>query len=154
MRRFLLTTIAFMMTICMMAVGTGNGSNQVNAIDFSWSNGHDHAAGATLWYQVDLDSISGLVDPTLALYLTNMSDQPAVVSVDVNAKVSYSLPIPGFKPVEKDTMIRANYTIDGKGYELWSQNVKELIKLNTVNRHITFHHWSFKGIFIFHITPM
>ena len=133
MRRFLLTTIAFMMTICMMAVGTGNGNNQVNAIDFSWSDGHDHAAGATLWYQVDLDSISGLVDPTLALYLTNMSDQPAVVSVDVNAKVSYSLPIPGVKPVEKDTMIRANYTIDGKGYELWSQNVKELIKLNVTH---------------------
>ena len=133
MRRFLLLTVATLLTISMMAIGTGNGKDKANAIDFRWGDGHDHQAGATLWYQVDLDSISGLVDPTLALYLTNLSDQPAVVSVDVNAKVSYSLPIPGFKPVEKDTTIRANYTIDGKGYELWSQNVKELIKLNVTH---------------------
>ena len=87
MRKFLLTTITLLMTISMMAVGKGNGSDQANAIDFSWSNGHDHAAGEELWYCVDLDSISGLADPTLALYMTNMSDQASKVTVDVSATI-------------------------------------------------------------------
>ena len=88
MRRFLLTTITLMMTVCMMAVGLNDGSKEANAIDFRWSEGHDHPAGATLWYCVDLDSISGLVDPTLALYMTNLSDQASKVTVDVSATIT------------------------------------------------------------------
>ncbi len=130
MRRFLLTTCALLMAVCMMAVGNATGVDKANAIDFDWETGNDHAAGTNLWYRVDLAPISGLVDPTLALYLTNLSDSPAKVEVDVYAKVSYSLPIPGFKPVEKDTTFRTSYTIGAKGYELWSENVKDLLKLN------------------------
>ena len=130
MRRFLLTTCALLMAVCMMAVGNATGVDKANAIDFDWETGNDHAAGTNLWYRVDLAPISGLVDPTLALYLTNLSDSPAKVEVDVYAKVSYSLPIPGFKPVEKDTTFKTSYTIGAKGYELWSENVKDLLKLN------------------------
>ena len=139
MRKFLLSAIALLMTISVMAIGKGDGSSEVNAFDFDWVDGHEHQADTTKWYRVGLDSISGLVDPTLALYLTNTSNAPATVTVEVNAKVSFSLPIPGFAAVEKDTTFSKEYTIGAKGYDLWSQNVKDLLKLNVTYLNLKLH---------------
>ena len=84
MRKFLLSTIALLMAVATMA---GNGSSKANAIDFDWANGNTHEAG-TLWYRVDLSPISGMVDPTLALYLTNLAEETANVDVTVSATVT------------------------------------------------------------------
>ena len=46
MRRFLLSILATMMTISMMAVGAGTGKDKANAIDFDWANGHKPALSA------------------------------------------------------------------------------------------------------------
>ena len=138
MRRFLLTTITLMMTVCMMAIGLNDGSAKANAIDFRWGEGHDHQAGTTSWYRVDLDSISGLVDPTLALYLTNLSDQPSKVTVDVSATISVSTP---FFSYNVDTAIVKNqsYTIAARDYKLLSQNVKMLLEMNVRYLYLELH---------------
>ena len=138
MRRFLLTTITLMMTVCMMAIGLNDGSAKANAIDFRWGEGHDHQAGTTSWYRVDLDSISGLVDPTLALYLTNLSDQPSKVTVDVSATISVSTP---FFSYNVDTAIvkDQSYTIAARDYKLLSQNVKMLLEMNVRYLYLELH---------------
>ena len=138
MRRFLLITITLMMTICMMAVGLNDGSKKANAIDFRWGDGHDHQAGATLWYRVDLDSISGLADPTLALYLTNMSDNASKVTVDVSATISVSTP---FFTYSVDTAVVKDEScaIAARDYKLLSKNVKMLLEMNVRYLYLELH---------------
>ena len=110
MRRFLLLTIATMMTISMMAVGAGNGKDKDNAIDFNWTDGHTHEAGSNLWYRVTLAHLSKEAnDPTLALYLTNLTTDLSNVSLSVDAEV-----------MGQKASRNSNYKIAGKGYEIWS----------------------------------
>ena len=90
MRKFLLFAVATMMSVAMMAAG-GDGSSKDIAINFDWENGHEHVG--TKWYRVDLAQINGMVDPTLALYLTNLTDESVKVNVEeVSATISVSLP--------------------------------------------------------------
>ncbi len=126
MRKFLLSAIALLMTISTMAVGLGNGSSKVNAIDFDWINGHEHEG--TLWYRVDLFEIGGMVDSTLSLSLKNLSDASAKVTVDVSATITIS--IPGFSYSEETTVTGVEYTIAAEENKLWSQNIRELLELN------------------------
>ena len=42
MRKFLLSTVALLMAISMMAIGNNSGVNKANAIDFNWEDGHTH----------------------------------------------------------------------------------------------------------------
>ena len=110
MRRFLLLTIATMMTISMMAVGAGNGKDKDNAIDFDWTDGHTHEAGSDLWYRVTLAHLSKEAnDPTLALYLTNLTTDLSNVSLSMDAEV-----------MGKKASRNSSYKIAGKGYEIWS----------------------------------
>ena len=110
MRRFLLLTIAAMMTISMMAIGAGNGKNKANAIDFNWADGHTHEAGSALWYRVPLSQLSKEAnDPTLALYLTNLTTDLSNVSLSVDAEV-----------MGQKASKNSSYKIAGKGYEIWS----------------------------------
>ena len=110
MRRFLLLTIATMMTISMMAVGAGNGKDKDNAIDFNWTDGHTHEAGSDLWYRVTLAHLSKEAnDPTLALYLTNLTTDLSNVSLSMDAEV-----------MGKKASRNSSYKIAGKGYEIWS----------------------------------
>ena len=110
MRRFLLLTIATMMTISMMAVGAGNGKDKDNAIDFNWTDGHTHEAGSDLWYRVTLAHLSKEAnDPTLALYLTNLTTDLSNVSLSVDAEV-----------MGQKASRNSSYKIAGKGYEIWS----------------------------------
>ena len=110
MRRFLLLTIATMMTIFMMAIGAGNGKDKADAIDFNWADGHTHEAGSALWYRVALSQLSKEAnDPTLALYLTNLTTDLSNVSLSVDAEV-----------MGKKASKNSSYKIAGKGYEIWS----------------------------------
>ena len=110
MRRFLLLTVATMMTISMMAIGAGNGKDKANAIDFDWADGHAHEAGSALWYRVTLAQLSKEAnDPTLALYLTNLTTDLSSVSLSVDAEV-----------MGQKASKNSSYKIAGKGYEIWS----------------------------------
>ena len=110
MRRFLLLTVATMMTISMMAIGAGNGKDKANAIDFNWADGHTHEAGSALWYRVTLAQLSKEAnDPTLALYLTNLTTDLSSVSLSVDAEV-----------LGQKASKNSSYKIAGKGYEIWS----------------------------------
>ena len=110
MRRFLLLTIATLMTVSMMAVGAGNGKDKANAIDFNWAEGHTHEAGSALWYRVALAHLSNEAnDPTLALYLTNLTTELSNVSLSVDAEV-----------MGQKASKNSSYVIASKGYEIWS----------------------------------
>ena len=127
MRKFLLSAVALMVSVFMMGAGTGDGKSKANAIDFNWVDGHEHVG--TAWYRVDLSQINGMVDPTLALYLTNLTDESVKVNVEeVSATVSIS--VPGFSYSQDTTMSGGEYTIGARDYKLWSQNVKQLLELN------------------------
>ena len=75
MRKFLLSSFALLMSVAMMAVGAGDGTNKANAIDFDWTSGNIHEAPGALWYCVDLAPINAAAEPALVLYLTNLSDE-------------------------------------------------------------------------------
>ncbi len=111
MRKFLLSTVALMMSVAMMAIGAGNGTNKANAIDFDWANGHKPALSAGSWYRVSLSPLKAQAnDPTLALYLTNLTDETATVSVTVEASL-----------LGQSSSSKFNYNIAGKDYQLWSK---------------------------------
>ena len=122
MRKFLLSTIALLMAVATMA---GNGSSKANAIDFDWANGNTHEAG-TLWYRVDLSPISGMVDPTLALYLTNLAEETANVDVTVSATVTKF----GVSKTETQDL---NYSLNAGDYKIFSKNVKQLLELGVTD---------------------
>ncbi len=83
MRKFLLSSIALLMSVAMMAIGAGDGTSKANAIDFDWTNGNVHEASSALWYCVDLAPVNAKAEPALVLYLTNLSDEEAVVKVQI-----------------------------------------------------------------------
>ena len=87
MRKILLIAASLLMTLNMMALGKGDGSAKANAIDFNWTSGHTHEAGATLWYRVGLSELKKEQDPTLSLYLTNLSKGVADVSLNLRAEL-------------------------------------------------------------------
>ena len=133
MRKFLLSTIAMMFSVVMLAAGSGDGKSKANAIDFNWVDGHEHVG--TAWYRVDLSQINGMVDPTLALYLTNLTDESVKVNVEeVSATISIS--VPGFSYSKDTTMSGGEYTIGARDYKLWSQNVKKLLEMNVRYLHL------------------
>ena len=111
MRKILLSTIALMMTISMMAVGLGNGKDQANAIDFDWVNGHKPALSSGSWYCVDLTPLKAEAnDPTLALYLTNLTDETSSVSLTLQATV-----------LGQSVNQKSSYNIAANDYQLWSK---------------------------------
>ena len=112
MRKILLSTVALLMAVSMMAIGNNSGVTKANAIDFDWENGNVHNSSSVLWYRVDLTPLKGAEDPTLALYLTNLEDAAATVQVEATV----------MGQTEK-----LNYTIAAKDYKLWSQNAKMLL---------------------------
>ena len=87
MRKILLIAASLLMAIGMMAAGKNDGSTKANAIDFKWTSGHTHEAGATLWYRVGLSELKKEQDPTLSLYLTNLSKGVAKVTLNLRAEL-------------------------------------------------------------------
>ena len=123
MRKILLFATSLLMTISMMAAGNNSGTTKANAIDFDWANGNTHESSKALWYRVDMSHLSGMVDPTLALYLTNLTDQTAQVDVTVSATVT----LMGQSQTETQNL---SYKLNPKDYKIFSKNVKQLLDLN------------------------
>ena len=101
MRKFLLSSFALLMSVAMMAVGAGDGTNKANAIDFDWTSGNIHEASGALWYCVDLAPVNAAAEPALVLYLTNLSDEEAAVDVQISLAgsqrtVSYNIAAEGY----------------------------------------------------------
>ncbi len=101
MRKFLLSSFALLMSVAMMAVGAGDGTNKANAIDFDWTSGNIHEAPGALWYCVDLAPVNAAAEPALVLYLTNLSDEEAAVDVQISLAgsqrtVSYNIAAEGY----------------------------------------------------------
>ena len=111
MRKFLLSAVALMVAVTMMAAGAGDGSSKANAIDFAWVGGHKPALSAGSWYRVSLSPLKAEAnDPTLALYLTNLTDETAAVTVTVEASL-----------LGQSSSSKLNYNIAAKDYQLWSK---------------------------------
>ena len=111
MRKFLLFAVALMVAVTMMAAGAGDGSRKANAIDFAWVGGHKPALSAGSWYRVSLSPLKAEAnDPTLALYLTNLTDETAAVTVTVEASL-----------LGQSSSSKFNYNIAAKDYQLWSK---------------------------------
>ena len=111
MRKFLLSAVALMVAVTMMAAGAGDGSSKANAIDFAWVGGHKPALSAGSWYRVSLSPLKAEAnDPTLALYLTNLTDETAAVTVTVEASL-----------LGQSSFSKFNYNIAAKDYQLWSK---------------------------------
>jgi hypothetical protein len=123
MRKILLIAASLLMTISMMAAGNNSGSTKANAIDFDWTNGNVHESSKALWYRVDMSNLTGMIDPTLALYLTNLTDQNAQVDVTVTATVT----IMGQSQTETQDL---SYKLNPKDYKIFSKNVKQLLDFN------------------------
>ena len=121
MRKILFSAIALLISATMLAVGTGDGKSQSNAIDFDWGSAYIHEANNTLWYAVGLSSLSEEANnPTLALYLTNLTAEQANVTLSASAVINLpwigalELSVP---PTGDGTV---NYNIVGKGHEIWT----------------------------------
>ena len=111
MRKFLLSTIAVFMSVAMMAIGKGDGTSKANAIDFDWADGHKPALSAGSWYRVSLSPLSEeAYDPTLALYLTNLTDETASVKLTMQAEL-----------LGQSVNQNSSYNIAGKDFQLWSR---------------------------------
>ena len=97
MRRFLLLILASMMTISMMAVGAGTGKDKNNAIDFDWDGVSKPTVGTTSWYSIKLSGLSKEAEnPTVALYLTNLTTEEANVELTGSAVLKFPSPISMF----------------------------------------------------------
>ena len=81
MRKFLLSTVALLMSVFLIA---GNGSSKADAIDFDWANGNVHESTEALWYNVDLAPVDDA--KYLVLYLTNLADEEATVHIDMSVQ--------------------------------------------------------------------
>ena len=84
MKKILLSTIALMMSVAMMAIGLGDGSSKANALDFDWTTDNVHDATEALWYNVSLAPVNAANEPAVVLYLTNLTDEEATVDVTVS----------------------------------------------------------------------
>ena len=116
MKRFLLIMLTALLAFPAWAVGN-DGSTQAKAIEFDWKQGNEQEGGnRPLWYRVDLSPLYETESPTLALYLTNLSDG----NVDVTLKVTL------FGNTEERT-----YTIGSKQNKIWSIGAGMLVQTNT-----------------------
>ena len=120
MRKFLLSTIALLMSVAMMAVGLNDGTNKDNAIDFVWENADAYQVSSTaLWYRVDLSELKSVENPTVAFTL----NLPKSSSVAVTAKVEFDVPFIGTQSLD------FSRTIAGKDTMNFSLPVGDLMKL-------------------------
>ena len=110
----------------MMAVGNNSGANQTNAIDFDWDGTYIHQANNTSWYSIKLSELNKEADePTVALYLTNLTNELANVKLSGNAMLEFPYPIS--LVVGKIDLLQyagnnatATYDIEGKKHVVWT----------------------------------
>ena len=124
MKKLFLLTMAFCMSVSMMAIGRNDGSTKANAIDFDWDRGIEHTGG-TKWYRVDLKLLYEEENPTLTLYLTNPSNE-VNTSVDVSMKATVA-----GQSEEK------NYTIAARQYKAYTANAMMLVRMKQTEIYLT-----------------
>ena len=120
MKKLFLLTMATLMSISMMAIGTGDGSNKANAKEFDWDKGitvPTDSLNMWRWYRVDLAPLYEEDNPSLTLYLTNPSN---VVGNSVDVKMTADIAGEG---VSKD------YTIAARQYKTYTANAVALVRL-------------------------
>ena len=126
MRKFLLSAIALLMTATMLAVGNGSGSSQANAIDFDWDGVYMPKKNATSWYCIKLSNLNKEAeDPTVALYLTNLTNETANVNLSGSAVLKFPFPV---SLLVKDIdllqyagdKVTETYSIEGKKHVVWT----------------------------------
>ena len=117
MKRFLLILLTALLAFPAWAAGGEfDGSTESTAIPFNWEEGNVQDDG-TFWYRVDLSPLYDEVeDPTLALYLTNLSENDVTVTLKVTL----------FGNTEERT-----YTIGSKQNKIWSIGAGMLVQTNT-----------------------
>ena len=126
MRKILLSAIALLMTATMLAVGNGSGSSQANAIDFDWDGVSKPKVGTTSWYSIKLSKLNNAAeDPTVALYLTNLTNETANVDLTGNAILKFPFPLSMFiKDIDLMQLAGTNatehYSIAGKKHVVWT----------------------------------
>lgn len=62
------------LSVLAFAIGNNDGWSRSDAIDFNWDGYHAQLSGSLLWYNVDIARIKAQQDPTLVLYITNLSE--------------------------------------------------------------------------------
>ena len=126
MRKFLLSAIALMMSVAMMAIGAGNGTSKANAIDFDWDSTYYPEKNVASWYSIKLSDLNKEAeDPTVALYLTNLTNETANVELTGNAVLKFPFPISMFvKDIDLLQYAGSNavetYSIAGKKHVVWT----------------------------------
>lgn len=120
MKKYLLMTLAVMFTMGAFAAGNGSGTKD-DPIAFSWENGNELDPSApevqgldSVWYRVNLDPLYDEDVPTLALYLTNLTNEEA------NVRMSATL------VGQSETR---EYTIAGQKNMIWSRNASMLVRM-------------------------
>ena len=124
MKKFLLIALSVLLGMPLMAQVVADGSTQARAIEFNWKDGNTQNGGTSpLWYRVDLTPLYDDVEsPTLALYLTNLSNSDATVTIKATL----------FGNTEE-----RSYTIAPKGKKIWSMGASALVQTNTKEVYLT-----------------
>lgn len=103
---YLLIVAAMLCCLPAMAIGKGDGSTKANAIEFDWENGNVQGGSASaVWYRVSLDPVYEEETPTLAIFLTNLTDNAANVHIQ------------GTLAGQTE---KRDYTLSGKEYRVWT----------------------------------
>ena len=112
---YLLIVAAMLCCLPAMAIGKGDGSTKANAIEFDWENGNVQGGSASaVWYRVSLDPIYEEETPTLAIFLTNLTDNTANVHIQ------------GTLAGQTE---KRDYTLSGKEYRVWTVAGGMLIRM-------------------------
>lgn len=112
---YLLIVTAMLCCLPTMAIGRGDGSTKANAIEFDWENGSvQEASASAVWYRVSLDPVYQEETPTLAIFLTNLTDNTANVHIQ------------GTLAGQTE---KRDYVLSGKEYRVWTAAGGMLIQM-------------------------
>lgn len=112
---YLLIVAAMLCCLPTMAIGRGDGSTKANAIEFDWENGSvQEASASAVWYRVSLDPVYQEETPTLAIFLTNLTDNTANVHIQ------------GTLAGQTE---KRDYVLSGKEYRVWTAAGGMLIQM-------------------------
>ena len=122
MKKILLSALALLMAVSMMAMGDNSGKGELNAIDFQWDSVYECDDEGFTWFSIDLTKLSA-DDPALSLYLTNRNSAAVNATLNLKTTVKFSTPsIPGVEAREFEQKVNEtfNYSIDANSHQIWS----------------------------------
>lgn len=115
MKKVLLFIVVTLFSLPTLAIGKGDGSTKANAIEFDWEKGCVQEASSTSkWYRVPLDTLYKEDTPTLAIFLTNLTDNTANVHIQ------------GTLAGQTE---KRDYTLAGKQYRVWTVDGNMLVQM-------------------------